>query len=88
MAIENKYKADSAPDGPADRQFLVVPSDIDDLPGLTRGVYVGITGNVHIGDRFGNEVVWKNVQAGSIIPIRAHKILSSGTTADNIVGLV
>lgn len=54
----------------------------------TRGIYVGGAGAVAVimeGD--GGSVTFAAVPAGTIIPVRATKILSTGTDATNIVAL-
>jgi hypothetical protein len=73
---------------PAGQLFAIAPSDSADLPMVTRGIYVGITGNLAVRDAEGNQVVLVQVQAGSVLPIRASRVLASGTTASSIVGMV
>lgn len=85
---KNRYLADTAPDSPADRQFAITPHDTNDLAEVTRSVYVGTGGDVVIVDRHGSQVTWKNAQTGSILPIRAARVLLTGTTASNLIGLV
>lgn len=54
----------------------------------TRGLYVGGTGDVAVtmaGD--GGDVTFSSVPAGTILPIRVTRILSTGTTATSIVAL-
>jgi hypothetical protein len=64
----------------------VTPSDatiLDDF--AVSGVYVGTTGNVAVETYSGDTVTFTSVAAGSIIPVQAYKVLSTGTTASNMV---
>lgn len=74
--------------GPANRLFAVVPSDTADLPFVTTGLYVGNGGDIAVKDRStGSTIVFKNVPAGSGLPIRVARVLATSTTATDIVGL-
>ncbi|WP_279478020.1 hypothetical protein [Aureimonas sp. SK2] len=74
--------------GPATRVLAVVPSDADDLPFVTTGLYIGVGGDVAVKDRVsGDTVVFKNVASGSGLPIRVARVLATGTTASAIVSL-
>ncbi len=66
----------------------VTPHDTDDLVFVPRGVYVGTSGNLTIQDVAGETVTFYNIAAGVIHPISPKKILSSGTTASQIVIVV
>lgn len=72
---------------PARRCAAVTPSDSTDL-GPVRGLYVGVTGNVAIMAK-GNDaaVTWVGVPAGSVLPVRAQRVMATGTTATDIVAL-
>lgn len=72
---------------PADRCAAVTPSDSTDL-GSCRALYVGGSGDLAIMPR-GNSaaVTLSNVPAGSFIPIRVSKVMSTSTTASLIVAL-
>lgn len=65
----------------------IVPDDAADLPHVTRALYVGGGGDVAVRMMGGGEAVFRNLQAGSLIPIRATRILAAGTTAGDLVGL-
>jgi hypothetical protein len=77
----------------------VTASDTTDLP-VTRAIYIGGTGNIAIVMPDHNldlgasaaaaqalAVVFSNVSAGTILPVQAVRVLSTGTTATNIVAL-
>lgn len=50
-------------------------------------VYVGVAGDVAIKDRDGTNVTYTAV-AGGIIPVQASLVMSTGTTASGLVGLI
>lgn len=76
------------PDGPAVRCFAVTPADGVDLGELVRGLYVGGGGAVAIVDGEGGSVVFEGVPSGTVLPVRARRVLATDTTATAIVGLV
>lgn len=53
----------------------------------TRGLYVGGAGDVAVVDLSGNSVTLVGVLAGSVIPVRVVKLLSTGTSATNVIAL-
>lgn len=68
------------------KAFAVTPSDSTVLDLV--GIYVGTTGNVAVLP-YGNTVAvtFDTVPAGAIIPLKITKVMSTNTTASNIVGL-
>jgi hypothetical protein len=70
---------------PAGRHFSITPSDDDDLQITPRAIYVGQSGNISITDGSGETVVYQ-VESGFIIPFRAVRVNSTGTTATELVG--
>jgi hypothetical protein len=72
---------------PAVTFVAVTKSDSTVLP-LTRALYVGGAGNVAVVDGAGSDAVtFTGVTAGSILPIRVRKVMSTNTTATSIVAL-
>lgn len=67
--------------------FAITPADAD-LPTAVRSLYVGGVGNVAVRTAGGDVVTFVAVPAGTILPIRADRVNSTGTTATNIVGIV
>ena len=72
---------------PAQDAFVVSPSNSANLTHFSRALYIGGGGNVAITTVKGTNVTFANVAGGSILPVRAQKVLSTGTTATLIVGL-
>lgn len=66
---------------------MIVPSDGADLPHVTRAVYVGTSGQIQAELVSGATVSFASVPAGTMLPLRLRKILSTGTTATNLVAL-
>ncbi len=78
-------------DSPFMGSFAITPSDAAPLPYLTRGIYVGGTGDVTVYLKWdsGNNgpVTFPAVPAGKILWVRARAVLYSGTNATYLVGL-
>lgn len=74
---------------PAHEAFVVSTSDSTLLP-CTRSLYIGGAGNVAVymaGGENPSSVIFYSVAAGTILPIQVTKVLSTGTTATNILAL-
>lgn len=73
---------------PSRRAIAITPSDSVDIADgqLTRGIYVGVSGNIVavVGD---NAITFKGAVAGSVLPIRCSRINSTNTTATDLVAL-
>lgn len=77
---------------PAGYAWPVTASDGTELVKHTRAIYVGGDGNVacEMFDPTNNKlatVTFVGLVAGIVLPVRTKKILSTGTTATNIVAL-
>jgi hypothetical protein len=72
---------------PAYTGFSVTPNDSTDLTEVTRAVYVGASGAVSVVMASGQTVTFAAVAASTLLPIRVRRILATGTTATNLVGL-
>lgn len=75
---------------PADLGSAITPNDDTDLATNTRGVYVGTAGNLSVifaSDIGTTAVLFKNVPAGTLLPICVRRVRSALTTATDIVGL-
>ena len=74
--------------GPAAHAFAVTPNDGADLPVVTRGLYVGTSGDLSLVLK-GNAsaVSFVGVVGGSVLPLRVAQVRATGTTAADIIGL-
>lgn len=73
---------------PATHAFAITPADGDDLPETTRAIYVGAGGAIALRMQSGAVVTMAGVPQGTLLPLRADRILATGTTASGLVGLV
>lgn len=64
----------------------VTPSDSNDLTFTSRALYVGVSGDVRVLTAGGSTVTFTNVAEG-LLPMRVSRVLSSGTTAADIVAI-
>lgn len=75
-------------DSPASKAFAVTPDDNTDLALATRAIYTGAGGSIAlilVEDSVA--VTFASLPAGMILPVRAARIKSTGTTATGIIGL-
>ena len=75
----------SSLESPAEHHFSVIPSDTTDIAVRPRALRIGGAGMIVLRDRKGIDVSYV-VQAGEILPVRALRVLATGTTATDIVG--
>lgn len=85
MSIDFKV----AGDGPAVTAEEVTPNDSTDLTILARGLYIGVAGNVAVKLRgnTGTTITFIGLLQGVIYPIAAQRVMSTDTTATNIIAL-
>lgn len=76
-----------SPAAPAANAAAVTPHNTDELTHVTRGIYVGGTGNLKVTTLGGQETTFTAVPVGTFLPVRAKIIWSTGTTATSIVAL-
>lgn len=76
---------DTLDDGPAVDGFAVTPSDTVDFPRSARALYVGTAGDVALVTLRGNTLTYVDVK-GYIFQ-GCNRVMSTGTTAANIVGV-
>lgn len=72
---------------PVHNAAAVTPHDTNDLSKTTRGVYVGVSGDVKVDLAGGDTVTFVGLAAGVIHPLRVTRIYSTGTTATSILGV-
>lgn len=68
--------------------YAITKSDTTVLQNPFAALYVGTTGDVAVKTSRGNTVTFSSVPAGAVIPISGNMVLSTGTSASGIVGLV
>jgi len=86
MAIEQSNYPTSGEINPAGFAVEVTPA-VTVLARFTRGIYIGVAGNLTVTMAAeGNSVTFTNVAAGSVLPIRVSSI-DAGTTAGGLVAL-
>lgn len=74
-------------DSPASSAAGVTPDDATDLSDVSRALYIGGTGDVAVTMKSGDAVTFKNVIGGTVLAIRVSRVLSTGTTATDIVAM-
>lgn len=89
--MENDFFAGSANSltSPAEACFSIIPTDGQDLTQATKAIYIGQGGDVRLLPlRGADAVTFVNVASGSVLDVRARRILASGTTAADMIGLI
>jgi hypothetical protein len=71
--------------GAATDALAITPSDSTVVN--VDAIYVGTTGNVAVTTLKGTVITFPSVPAGFILPIKSTKVMSTNTTASNLVGL-
>lgn len=88
MPATDKYAAeDVSLESPATGGEAVTPHDTNELSYATRALWIGGAGNVRVEMLDGQTLTLSGVQAGTLLPIRVKKVLSTSTTATLIVAL-
>lgn len=73
---------------PATRAVTVTPHDTAPLTDIPKALFVGSGGNLALrGVGGGVDTLWKNVPAGTVLPIRAAFVRATGTSAGDILAL-
>lgn len=72
--------------GSARRYEEVTPHDTNTIDEF-KGIYVGATGDVKIGNSDDDAVVFTDVPTGTIIPVYGNRVYSTDTTATDLVAL-
>jgi hypothetical protein len=71
--------------GAATDALAITPSDSTIVN--VDAIYVGTTGNVAVTTLKGTVITFTSVPAGAVLPIKSTKIMSTNTTASNLIGL-
>ncbi len=72
---------------PGEKAFEIIPSNSANLTQDTRGLYVGIIGDVHVVTVGGDDVIFVDMAAGVIHPLRIRQVVASGTNAGELIGI-
>ncbi len=86
MAVAQNAGAPN-PDAPAAGAASVTPHDTNLLAVEARSLWIGVGGNVDLYTPQGDNVIFQNVPSGSVLPCRATRVRSTGTTATGIIAL-
>jgi hypothetical protein len=73
--------------GPYSNAQAITPSDTADLGFITLALFIGSGGDVAVNLPDGSPITLAAVPAGTTIPIRASRVLSTGTGASSIVAM-
>ena len=68
---------------PPSNAATVTPDDAADLPFVSRAIYVGTPGDLHVLTQSGQDVTYKGVSGTKVL--RVSRIFATGTTATDIV---
>jgi hypothetical protein len=74
-------------ESPAGHAFEVTVHDTNQLPFSTRGIYVGVSGDLKVETTGGETVTFVGLAAGIIHPIRVVQVYNTGTSATDIIGV-
>ena len=72
---------------PAAGALSVTPNDSTNLAIASRGLYIGVQGNVAVEMMLGGVVTFLAVPAGTVLPIQVVKVMNTDTTATSIIAL-
>lgn len=87
MADQFEDRLDSV-SSPATRAVAVVPDDANPLADIPKALFVGGGGTVVVrGSGGGDDVAFRNVADGSVLPFRARFVRATGTSATDILAL-
>lgn len=74
-------------ESPCEGLLTVTPDDGADLAQVSRALYIGGAGDVAVTLKDGSTGTFSSAPAGMILPIRATRVLATGTTATNIIAM-
>ncbi|MEO1729299.1 MAG: hypothetical protein AAFR64_01010 [Pseudomonadota bacterium] len=68
---------------------MIVPDDVQDLLEAPKAIYIGTGGDLVLRPLDNDDdIVLRNTISGSILDLRVRAVRATGTTAQDIVGLV
>lgn len=76
---------------PARHAAIVSPDDTADLSDTPKGLYIGTGGDLVLipagAGAAAAGVMFRNLPSGALLPVRARRVLATGTTAGDVVAL-
>lgn len=81
------YRTGTGANFPASHAEAVTPSDSVDLTYVSRGLWVGVGGNLSVVMASGATVTFAGIASGTLLPIRVSRVRSTSTTATTILSL-
>ena len=73
---------------PARNSFSIIPDDASDLVTTCRALFIGGAGNISVSlADDSSSLVFKNIPAGTVVPIAVKRVEATLTTATDILGL-
>lgn len=89
-STDNNLGAARNPDAPATDAYAITPHNTNDLDAgrLPRAIFVGVGGDISVDFGTATAVIFKNIPAGTVLPIRPSRVRSTGTTATDLVALL
>lgn len=88
MTIKDFFSSqNSGLTSPIESGFAITPHDTNDLAFMTRQIFVGTGGNLVVMLKGGDTLTLKNLPNAFVLDARVRKVLSTGTTAADLVGL-
>ena len=90
MAKDDFHRFGGGLEAPASDSETVTPHDTDELRFVSRSLYIGVSGAVAVypvGESTKlTSVIYKNVPVG-VLPVRVNRVLSTGTSASEIIAM-
>lgn len=83
-ALDTFHTYTSALESPLSSAAQVTPDNANDLPHVSRGIFVGVGGDLRVIMQDGTTVTFGGMGPGWH-PIRVRRVLATGTTASAIV---
>ena len=74
-------------ESPGEGLLTVTPDDGADLTQVSRALYIGGAGDLAVQMKDGSSGTFVGVYSGQLLPVRAARVLATGTTATNIVAI-
>ncbi len=68
---------------PPSHALNVVPNDTEDLPFVSRAIYVGGSGDLRVLTQGGQDITYKGLSGTKIL--RIERVFATGTTATDII---